>query len=298
MIEHNALSRYFGVLLFLYSLIVAYGHFVLRSRLTPAVSTTVFASIVGIYRFIKYSALGLGSFYAKRWARTLLLLLSWFNFLIGLLSLPLIYWYGNHMTTTVPPTIPPPAHPSALAMVAYGFISSVLIPYAFIRFFSSEDVIKTCEAKNPVPAWTDACPLPVMGFAVITILHGSLIMAGVMLRNRMPILLWTAGTVTARVALLLIGLGTGYAGYLVYRMNSKGLILAAAISTITLLNGAIFIVTRGWTEYINHFIPSPKMITILTAAIPVLGPMIGFCSVAYFTYLIYLKNTYFKTHQS
>ena len=46
-----------------------------------------------------------------------------------------------------------------------GFVF-VLLPIAWVLFYRSRHVQATCEARDPVARWTDACPLPVLALRV------------------------------------------------------------------------------------------------------------------------------------
>jgi len=48
----------------------------------------------------------------------------------------------------------------------------VILPAVWTFFYSSRHVKATCEARDPVARWTDACPLPVLGFCAWLALGG------------------------------------------------------------------------------------------------------------------------------
>jgi hypothetical protein len=53
----------------------------------------------------------------------------------------------------------------AIAFVFNGVVF-VLLPAIWTYFYRSPHVKATCEARDPVARWTDACPLPVLGFCL------------------------------------------------------------------------------------------------------------------------------------
>ncbi len=65
----------------------------------------------------------------------------------------------------------------------YGFIF-VVLPAIWTFFFNSRNVKATCEARHPLPDWTDACPLPVLA-----------------------VVLWLVYSVVSTLALPLSGMG-------------------------------------------------------------------------------------------
>ena len=42
----------------------------------------------------------------------------------------------------------------------------VILPAVWIFFYKSRQVKATCEARDPVARWTDACPLPVLALCL------------------------------------------------------------------------------------------------------------------------------------
>ena len=51
----------------------------------------------------------------------------------------------------------------------------MVVPIAFIVFYSRSDVELTCRYRDPVERWTDRAPLPVLGASVV-LFGGSLYM--------------------------------------------------------------------------------------------------------------------------
>jgi hypothetical protein len=62
-----------------------------------------------------------------------------------------------------------PAGAMAAVMVfmflIYG-VFFVILPAVWTFFYNSRHVKATCETRDPVTRWTDACPLPVLGFCL------------------------------------------------------------------------------------------------------------------------------------
>ena len=51
-------------------------------------------------------------------------------------------------------------------MVVFCGVFMVCLPAVWICFYGSRHVKATCEARNPLPCWTDACPLPVLALCL------------------------------------------------------------------------------------------------------------------------------------
>ncbi len=113
--------------------------------------------------------LGIGSITAQRWARALLLILSWSWLITGLITagvmifvMPRILRSGQAADQQMPPGVF-----AAVMLVMLGIIGvlMVVVPGVMAFFYGSRHVKATCEARHPRLCWTDACPLPVLAVA-------------------------------------------------------------------------------------------------------------------------------------
>jgi hypothetical protein len=118
--------------------------------------------------------LGIGSLKARRWARALLLILAWSWLVIGVMAMAFMVALFPTMLANINRNMPagqPGMPPAAMAaiMVVTGLILGfmfILIPSVWVYFYGSRHVKATCEARDPVPRWTDACPLPVLAVSL------------------------------------------------------------------------------------------------------------------------------------
>ena len=118
--------------------------------------------------------LGIGSTMTRRWARALLLIFSWSWLIMGLFVLVFMAFLVPKMLANLSSsgTTGHPASSSPLmAMVMVGMflvlgVFFVILPAVWTFFYNSRHVKATCEARDPVTRWTDACPLPVLGFCL------------------------------------------------------------------------------------------------------------------------------------
>jgi len=119
--------------------------------------------------------LGIGSAMCRRWARALLLILSWLWLVGGIagvvaVAIILPQVFAGTMPGTPPGTPPMPAAVRVvitLFTLAFCTVIYVIIPGALVFFYRSPHVKATCEARDPVPRWTDACPLPVLAVSLM-----------------------------------------------------------------------------------------------------------------------------------
>ena len=115
--------------------------------------------------------LGIGSVQCRRWARALLLIISWIWLLGGCVGfvamaviLPQVFAH---------PAAGTPAIPAAVRIVvtlftlAFCTVIYIVIPGALVFFYRSPHVKATCAARDPVPRWTDACPLPALAVSLM-----------------------------------------------------------------------------------------------------------------------------------
>ena len=118
--------------------------------------------------------LGIGSVMARRWARALLLVFSWSWLVVGVIAVIVMAFVLPKILTNLPAdaTNGQPALPAesmgimmAVMFLFYGVLF-VMMPAAWMFFYQSRHVRATCEARDPVARWTDACPLPVLGLCV------------------------------------------------------------------------------------------------------------------------------------
>jgi hypothetical protein len=132
--------------------------------------------VVSLYGILAVALvwLGIGSIKARRWARALLLIFSWGWLIMGVLALVFMAFFMPHILANMPSsgTTGQPALASTAIgmMMVFMFLIMgvffVILPVIWTFFYSSRDVKTTCEMRDPVRRWTDACPLPVLGFCL------------------------------------------------------------------------------------------------------------------------------------
>jgi len=116
--------------------------------------------------------LGIGSILCRRWARALLLISGWFWSAIGLTTMINMIFMMPTLIANQPEfeKIPPTLRTIiTLSSAVFESIIYVIIPAAIAFFYKSPHVKATCEARDRVTRWTDACPLPVLSLTVFTI---------------------------------------------------------------------------------------------------------------------------------
>lgn len=115
--------------------------------------------------------LGIGSTLCRRWARALLLVLSWCWLIVGIMSMVMMAFMlpqilaaavpkGQELTEIVRWVF-------AVTMVGTIGVVYVVLPGALVLFYRSRHVKATCDARDPVRRWTDAYPLPVLAVSLM-----------------------------------------------------------------------------------------------------------------------------------
>ena len=185
--------------------------------------------------------LGIGSIKARRWARALLLIFSWCWLVMGVIMVIFMAFIIPKMLAGVFAASGTPGHPAtppaAMGMVMvvifliFGVIF-VILPVVWTFFYNSRHVKATCEMRDPVTRWTDACPLPVLGFCLWLLFSVPMLLA-------MPIVghgvtpffgMFLTGLPGALFYLAIAALWS-YAAWLLYHLDVRGwwLILIAMI---------------------------------------------------------------------
>lgn len=175
--------------------------------------------------------LGIGSIKARRWARALLLIFSWSWLVMGLVVLALMTFVMPKMMATVPtsgttnqPALPPEVKAAAMTvmLVVFGVIF-VILPAAWVFFYKSHHVKATCEVRDPVTCWTDACPLPVLGFCLWLLLAVPMMLVMPLTGHCvMPFFgtFLTGGP--AALFCLAVAVIWGYSGWSLYKLEPRG----------------------------------------------------------------------------
>ncbi len=136
---------------------------------------------VATYAFIATGllTLGIGSIQAKRWARALTLVTSWYWLISGVLITVLLTAVLPVMTKSVlaqaqqaNPSAPQGFSTGIMAviltlMIVFAAIFLIVIPIGFVVFYGRQDVAETCRRRDPKERWTDRAPLPVLGASVV-----------------------------------------------------------------------------------------------------------------------------------
>ena len=113
---------------------------------------------------------GIGSLRRKRWVRSVMLVVSGSWLLTGLFgTLLVVAMLDELLELALLDLETPPAgvltFMRVVLLAACGLVG-IALPAAFLLAYRDPGVFRTCAAANPQPAWTERCPLPVLGFSL------------------------------------------------------------------------------------------------------------------------------------
>jgi hypothetical protein len=147
-------------------------------------------------------------------------MLAWWWLGVGLITVPLMGYVLPRVMANMPQNgqAIPPGMKVAIVVFQLLFMSVVLValPAVLVFFYRSPHVKATCELRDPVRRWTDACPLPVLGVACLLWLGAAMIaLMPIAYRGVMPffgVLLsgWAGSLVALVLAALWIWLGRAW----------------------------------------------------------------------------------------
>jgi len=192
--DRSTLLAIFGVFQIIFGLmaalmipLIALSAFM--SRLAPGSSMRPgqYVSASATYLFIAGAliCLGIGSMRAKRWARSLTLVVSWYWLIVGVLItilltavLPVSMRAALQAQQNAAGASSSGVSTGVMAviltiMIVFIAIILIAVPIAYVVVYTREDVAATCRYRDPAASWTDRAPLPVLGASVVFFL-GSL----------------------------------------------------------------------------------------------------------------------------
>lgn len=176
---------------------------------------------------------------ARRWARALLLIFSWIWLVGGIGGAIALAFIMPTMLRNMSANGQPagPVVPALIGMFVVCGIAFVLLPACWTFFYHSRHVKATCETRDPVVRWTDACPLPVLGFCLDLVMsvpmflvlplaaHGVVPFFGIFLTGILGSLIY-----------LVIAVIWSYAAWSLYRLEQRGwwlILLALALLSLS-----------------------------------------------------------------
>ena len=305
-----------GLLAALMVPLVALGAFV--SRLAPGgtMRPAQFLSGVASYAFIAAAlvALGIGSVQMKRWARALTLVTSVYWLIMGALItvlltavLPVTMRSALAQAQQTTPNGPSPDMSTGVMaviltlIIIFAAFFLVLVPIAFVVFYSRRDVAETCRLRDPVERWTDRTPLPVLGASVV-LFTGALYL--LLMGTTTPLFPFFGQYLTgirASVCFLLTAALDTYLAIALFRLQPSGWWIAALTLPIRLFSVVLTYSRADMMQAYAKMGMSDAQLKMLNSSPIFRGHVVLWWSlismILFFGYLLWLKR-YFKSPPS
>jgi len=225
LVVFGVLQIIFGGLCALMAPLMLLGAVASQQRGTEGVILrTIPAALFYVALAVWFIWMGIGSIMARRWARALILVSSWFWLVCGVLGWVIMLWVISNMYDKMAESGKvPQAAVTAMKIGAMAFMAVfyVIIPGLFVLFYSGRNVKATCEYRDPKIRWTDKCPLPVLAISLMTATWAISMLSMGIYKWTIPffgiILSGTAGAILILVLILLFS----YAAWGLYKLNIK-----------------------------------------------------------------------------
>ena len=301
-----------GLLAALMIPLIALGAFM--SRLGPggAMRPGQFISSIVTYASLAaaFIILGIGSMRMKRWARALTLVTSWYGLITGILVTVL-------MTAALPVAMrsalaqaqhnapgPSPALSTGIMaviltiIIIFAAVFLILVPMAFIIFYSRQDVAETCRRRDPVERWTDRTPLPVLGASVVLAIGATYLLLVGATTPLFPFFGRYLTGIPAALCFFVTAALDAYIAITLFRLQSIGWWIAVVTVPIRLLSMALTYARADMMQAYSKIGMSDAQLKVLNSNPMFRGHIFlwwGLTSmVVLFSYLLWLKR-YFKT---
>jgi hypothetical protein len=285
------------------------------SRLAPGAPTMRPGQYIGgvlIYVFLAaaFLCLGIGSVQAKRWARALTLVTSWYWMIAGaLLTILLTAVLPVMMRSFM--QLQQNSGQAQSAGISAGVIAVILTivivfaaffliaaPIAFIVFYSRQDVAETCRHRDPAERWTDRAPLPVLGASVVLAIQASFSLLAGTTTPLFPFFGRYLYGVAGVASYLIVTALDAYLAVALFRLKTTGWWLAIIATPIRVLSMALTFGRADTLQAYSRMGWSDEQMRLLSA-----NPMFRshvtlwwslFSVMIFYGYLIWLKR-YFRT---
>ena len=187
------------------------------------------ARSIGIQVFLFLSAgaafalLGWGSMRCARWVRPLMLIYAWTWLLTGIATMAFLLLMLDPLIEAasdkpLPPEIQLFVKAFLLTVMAVAWL---VLPVLFIWGYTSRQVARTCAERNPEPAWTDRCPISVLGLS-LGLAAGAYFAPASAVYAVLPLFGWMSEGVAAVVLTLAGAALCAYLAWATYRLRGDG----------------------------------------------------------------------------
>ncbi len=200
-----------------------------------------------------FITLGVGSIMARRWARTLTLIVAWAWLVAGICSVAFAAYLLPRLLTAPPPggQEVPAGILQIITAVTVVMISVffVLVPGLLVLFYRSRHVKATCEARDQVERWTDACPPDVLGLSLgLGLSSAWMALTPLFVTPVVPLFGTFIAGAPAGGAMLAFAAVWAYCTWATYRMRPDGWWLALVTIVVAMASAMVTFVRRDPLE--------------------------------------------------
>lgn len=243
-----------------------------------------------------FVVMGVGTIQAKRWARSLMLAVSWIWLVSGAIgTLMYAFMLPRIMKHSGGPDVPEGVTiVITVVMICFMFVIFIVLPLVMLLFYRAPSVKATCERRDPVARWTDRLPLPVLALFIMLVAGA---VSFFMLALTMPYIALFGRFVTGWAGTLACLALAGWWAYLswgTYRLRIGA--WWATIISITLLSvSSAYTFLRGDAAKLYSQMGFPEPQSAQSAAMlqnPVFVGLMGLGMLAFIVFLAYLRKYY------
>ncbi len=194
---------------------------------------------------LAFIIIGIGSIRARRWARALILVLSWLWLVSGVVAIMVSPWFLRALLSQLGAAGGLQREVTIIVQVTMtlflGFVC-VALPAAFVAFYRSPHVAATCRARDPGPSWIDDCPPHILSLALLFALAALSVLASPGFGFALPVFAtvlsgWAGAVGWALILALLVYLvwGTCRRDPVTWWVAIVGTVVAAVATTASLI---------------------------------------------------------------
>ena len=257
--------------------------------LATALPSMVIYAVAAVF----FIAVGIGSITARRWARALMLSLSWLGLITGIMTmvvlcLVIVQYFGVSMFAGLPELA------LILAVLAIIGFFYVALPLAFVLFYRSEDVAATCRARDPNPSWLDDTQPQIVSLVLVYVLG----LASVLLMPAYHFIFPLFGTIldgwTGAGAWLVVAVLLCYLILATVRSDPPGWRVAMTASVVAALSWTVTAAVVPYARWLEHMELPPAQSDLMVGLGAPSGIAMVLLSVfvwaSWIAYLVYIRT--------
>ncbi|MCC6354926.1 MAG: hypothetical protein IT577_13640 [Verrucomicrobiae bacterium] len=246
--------------------------------------------VVGFYggACVAFAWLGAGSMLCRRWAPAVIIAGAWLWLVSGTLGLVALVAMHGAVDQAMLQAVKDsggdlkPDLVLAIKIVMFSFFAFVylVIPATLLAFYGRRSVRLTCEARDPVPRWTDGLPTPALIVGLMLAL-GAFCLVASCGNPAWPFFTTLLKGPPAHLAVLLQGALLAIAAWGAFRLRAWAWWLALVFPLLMMASFAVFMRTAGMAAYVDTLVVTDQQRKALEGS-PFLEPeTFGWLMVAY-----------------